>query len=85
MIIKHKKGEALVARAYSHFMLVNFFSKFYNEATAATDPGIPYVTEPETVSIKQYDRKTVMYVYDMIEKDFLEGLPLLDDNAYSVP
>ena len=82
---KAQKGEALVARAYSHFMLVNFFSKFYNQATSATDPGIPYVTEPETVSIKQYDRKTVMYVYDMIEKDLLEGLPLLDDNAYSVP
>jgi hypothetical protein len=82
---KAYKGEALVARAYSHFMLVNFFSKFYNEATAGTDPGIPYVTEPETVSIKQYDRKTVQYVYDMAEKDLLEGLPLLDDNVYNVP
>lgn len=82
---KAQKGEALVARAYSHFMLVNFFSKFYNETSSATDPGIPYVTEPETVSIKQYERKTVMYVYDMIEKDLLEGLPLLNDNAYSVP
>ena len=82
---KAQKGEALVARAYSHFMLVNFFAKFYNPATSATDPGIPYVTEPETVSIKQYERKTVTYVYDMIEKDLLEGLPLLDDNAYSVP
>lgn len=82
---KAQKGEALVARAYSHFMLVNFFAKFYNQATSSSDPGIPYVTEPETVSIKQYDRKTVAYVYDMIEKDLLEGLPLLNDNAYSVP
>ena len=54
-----QKGEALVARAYAHFMLVNFFSKFYDSTTASTDPGIPYVTEPETVFIKQYDRKTV--------------------------
>ncbi|MCW3088952.1 MAG: hypothetical protein JWP81_21 [Ferruginibacter sp.] len=80
-----QKGEALVARAYAHFMLVNFFSKFYNSATAASDPGIPYVTEPETVFIKSYDRKTVQYVYEMIEKDLLEGLPLIQDKNYTVP
>lgn len=80
-----QRGEALVARAYSHFMLVTFFSKFYNAATAATDPGIPYVTEPETVVIKQYERKSVQYVYDMIEQDLLEGMPLLRDQSYSVP
>lgn len=80
-----QKGEALVARAYSHFMLVNFFSKFYNAATAASDKGIPYVTSPETVSIKKYDRKTVAYVYDMIEKDLLAGLALIKDESYSVP
>jgi len=80
-----QKGEALVARAYAHFMLVNFFSKFYDPATASTDAGIPYVTEPETVFIKQYDRKTVQYVYDMIEKDLLEGIPLIQDKNYSVP
>lgn len=77
-----QKGEALVARAYGHFMLVNFFAKFYNASTASSDPGIPYVTEPETVSIKKYDRKTVQFVYDMIEKDLQEGLPLIDNSAY---
>ncbi|MBS1563757.1 MAG: RagB/SusD family nutrient uptake outer membrane protein, partial [Bacteroidetes bacterium] len=41
---KSEIGEALVARAYAHFMLVNFFSKTYDAATAASDPGIPYVT-----------------------------------------
>ncbi len=80
-----QKGEALVARAYAHFMLVNFFSKFYDPATASTDPGIPYVIEPETVFIKQYDRKTVQYDYDMIEKDLLEGLPFIQDKNYNVP
>ncbi len=56
-IFSAQKGEALVARAYAHFMLVSFFSKFYNPTTAATDPGIPYVTEPEDVVIKQYEQK----------------------------
>jgi starch-binding outer membrane protein, SusD/RagB family len=81
---KAQKGEALLARAYAHFMLVNFFSKFYNEGTASSDPGIPYVTEPEEVSIKKYERKTVQYVYDMIEQDLHQGLPLIDDNSYRI-
>ncbi len=80
-----QKGEALVTRAYAHFMLVNFFSKFYDPSTDNSSPGIPYVTEPENVVIKQYERKTVKYVYDMIEKDLLEGLPLIKDEAYVVP
>src|SRR5678810_679707 len=80
-----QKAEALVARAYAHFMLVNVFAKFYDPATASTDPGIPYVTEPERNFIKQYDRGTVASVYDHIEKDLLEGLPYINDKSYSVP
>jgi starch-binding outer membrane protein, SusD/RagB family len=80
-----QKGEALLARAYAHFMLVNTFCETYDPSTAATDAGIPYVTVPEKVVIKQYERKTVAYVYEMIEKDVLTGLPLINDNAYSVP
>ncbi|MDA3616782.1 RagB/SusD family nutrient uptake outer membrane protein [Polluticaenibacter yanchengensis] len=78
-------GEALVCRAYAHFMLVTLFSKSYDPATASTDLGIPYVTEPETVVFKNYERKNVAYVYEQIEKDLTEGLPLLDDNRYKVP
>lgn len=80
-----QRGEALLARAYSHLMLVSLFSKFYDPATAASDPGIPYVVEPETVVIKQYDRKTVAFVYEMIEKDIIEGLPLINDQTYDIP
>ncbi len=80
-----QKGEALVARAYAHFMLVTLFSKVYDPATASSDPGIPYVTEPEKVVIKNYERKTVAYTYEMIEKDLLEGLPLIVDQRYTVP
>jgi starch-binding outer membrane protein, SusD/RagB family len=80
-----QKGEALVARAYAHLMLVSLFSKFYDPATATTDLGIPYVTEPETIVLKKYDRKTVAFVYEMIEKDLLAGLPLISDQVYKVP
>ncbi|MCE7065554.1 RagB/SusD family nutrient uptake outer membrane protein [Dyadobacter sp. CY326] len=80
-----QRGEALVARAYAHFMLVSFFSKFYDPQQPNTDPGIPYVTEPETVVLKKYDRETVASVYQKIEQDLLEGLPLISDGSYTVP
>ncbi|PSL29744.1 RagB/SusD family nutrient uptake outer membrane protein [Chitinophaga ginsengisoli] len=80
-----QKGEALVARAYSHFMLVSLFSKTFDAATANIDMGIPYVTQPEEVVFRQYDRKTVAYVYEQIEKDLLAGLPLIRDDKYKVP
>ena len=45
--VKASKGEALLARAYAHFVLVNLFSKPYNPTTSATDLGIPYMLRPE--------------------------------------
>jgi hypothetical protein len=83
-LFKVQKGEALLCRAYAHFQLVSLFSKSYNPSTAAADPGIPYVTEVETVVLKNYERKTVQYVYDNIEKDLLDGLPLIDETSYLV-
>ncbi len=80
-----QKGEALVARAYNHFMLVTLFSKMYDQSTAGQDPGIPYVTTPEKVVNGEYERKTVAFVYEQIEKDLLEGLPLIDNTVYKVP
>ena len=79
------KGEALVARAYAHFMLVVLYSQTYNPNGDNSSPGIPYVTEPETVVFGQYDRGTVESTYEMIEKDLLEGLPLIKNAAYNVP
>jgi starch-binding outer membrane protein, SusD/RagB family len=76
------RGEALLARAYAHFMLVTLFANVYDPATAASDPGIPYVTVPETETFKQYERKTVAFVYEMIEKDINEGYPLINDQIY---
>ena len=72
------KGEAYLTRAYGHFMLVNLFAKHYDPETAAQDPGVPYVLEPETEFIKQYSRGTVEDVYDNIEDDLEEGLDLVD-------
>ena len=76
------KGEALLARAYAHFMLVTLFAHVYDPVSASSDPGIPYVTVPETETFKQYERKTVAFVYEMIEKDLTEGYPLINDDIY---
>ena len=35
------EAEALLTRAYGHFMLVNLFAKHYDPETASSDPGIP--------------------------------------------
>lgn len=80
-----QRGEALVCRAYAHFMLVSLFSKSYDEQTAASDLGIPYVTQVEKVVEMKCDRGNVKDVYAKIEKDLLEGIPLLSDNGYVVP
>lgn len=71
------RGEALLARAYSHHMLVSLFAKSYQKGGDNSSPGIPYVTEPEKTVFKQYERGTVASVYENIERDLLEGLSLL--------
>lgn len=78
------KGEALLCRAYAHFMLVNIFSKAYNPTTARTDLGIPYVDRPETVLLGDFERASVEDVYANIRRDLEEGLPLIEDD-YEVP
>ena len=77
------KAEALLARAYGHFMLVNLFAKHYDEATASSDPGIPYVLRPETNFIAEYERASVQQVYDLVEEDLLAGLELVDGSFYA--
>lgn len=69
-----QKGEALMARAYNHFMLVSFWANRYNPATAATDLGVPYVTKPEGGLLVNYKRNTVKEVFDFIEQDINEGM-----------
>lgn len=79
------KGEALIARAYCHHMLVTLFAEAYEPGGANSGMGIPYVTEPETVVFKEYDRGTVQSVYTQIEKDLTEGLKLLKGGVWKVP
>ncbi|NOU60854.1 RagB/SusD family nutrient uptake outer membrane protein [Marinifilum caeruleilacunae] len=76
------RGEALISRAYNHFLLVNVFSKHYSPNTAADDLGIPYVDEVEDQLFKNYPRGTVKEVYEKIESDLTTGLSLLKDDYF---
>ena len=87
--LSHSWGEAHILRAYLHFILVNVFAEAYkDETTSREDRGIPYVTEPETVVRVDYSTSEYLHsvaeTYDLIEKDILEGINLIDDSKYSV-
>jgi hypothetical protein len=74
------KAEALLIRAYYHFMLVNLWGKQYNPNTSGTDLGVPYVLTIEDEPFKKYKRNTVKEVYDFIEKDINDALPFIQNN-----
>jgi hypothetical protein len=83
--LKECKAEALMARAYAHFMLVNIFSMNYNSATSSKDLGIPYqYATGSTIGVVP-DRGTVAQVYENIDKDIQEAIPLLGDTHLTVP
>ena len=79
------RGEALLCRAYSHFILTNLFCLNYSKAHSESDLGIPYITEPESTLHPHYERPSVAEDYRLIEKDLLEGLQLMSDVIYTNP
>lgn len=80
-----QRGEALLCRAYSYFRLTNLFCLAYDEATAGTVLGLPYNTKPETTVKPDYTRGNLKDLYEHINADIEEALPLVDDNIYTVP
>ena len=67
------RSESLIARAMEYLYLVNLYGAQYNEATASSDYGVPYLKEG---SVNQsYSRNTVAEVYEYILKDIEEALP----------
>ena len=80
-----QKGEALISRAYHHFILANLFTLPYAGPEASKNiPGIPYMKDVETEVKPQYERGNLADVYTQIEQDIEAGLPLIDDALHSV-
>lgn len=84
--LRNSEGEALLLRAYNHFVLVNEFSRAYNSKTSQTDPGIYYATEVADFSetTAQANRGTVAEDYAKMAADIEAGIPLIND-SYKVP
>ena len=88
--VSYSWGEAHLMRAYFHFVLVNVFAEAYKDSIQSMqDWGVPYVTTVEEVVRVDYAkpeyRKKVTEVYQLIEKDILAGINLIDDSKYKVP
>ncbi|WP_303012167.1 RagB/SusD family nutrient uptake outer membrane protein [uncultured Bacteroides sp.] len=79
------KGEALLCRAYAHFVLANTFCMAYNPQTASTNLGIPYVTETEKTVGMVYERGTLQDVYEKINADIEAALPLIKGITHDIP
>lgn len=73
---KAVQAEAKAARAYHNMMLVNYYGKPYNAATAATDLGFPLVTAAD-VTQSNFHRATVKEVYDNMISDLTESIPFI--------
>lgn len=88
--LSHSWGEAHILRAYLHFVLVNVFAEAYkDDARSSQDRGIPYVVVPESTVQVDYSSSGYLHdvktTYDLIEKDILEGIDLIQDAKYQVP
>ncbi len=76
------EAEALLTRAYGHFMLVNLFAEHLSPQTDS-DPGVPYIKEPETNFIDTYERESIEDVYEEVEDDLRDGLEKVNDNFFT--
>ena len=85
-ILRNSKGEALLIRAYDHFILANEFCRPYNGKSSTKDAGLYYATgiADFSAAAEQSNRGTVADVYAKIAADIEAGIPLLND-TYEVP
>lgn len=79
------RAEALMLRAYNHFILAQVFCEPYRGSLSKNYPGIPYVTEPEVKVKPHYERGTLDQTYAKIEADMTEAFKDLNNGIFTVP
>ena len=82
--LQHCKAEALLCRAYCHFMLANLFCQAYRPEDAETQLGIVYMTSTAKSLDENPPRPSLAEVYRLVEKDLMEALPIAGSD-YQVP
>ena len=79
-------AEARIIRAYMHWIMVNIHARQYDEATAATDGGVPYVDDTDVST--QKTKQSVAEVYRRILEDcsdeVIAALPASNPNVERV-
>jgi tetratricopeptide (TPR) repeat protein len=71
---KELRAEALAGRAWTYFLLINYYGKPYDATTASSDPGFPIITKSD-ITGNEYTRESVQDVYDFIINDLTEAIP----------
>ena len=69
-------AEARAGRAWTYFLLINYYGKPYSASTAANDPGFPII-EAADVTVTKFERASVQAVYDFIINDLITAIPNL--------
>ena len=69
--VRHIMGQAKAYRAYAYYYLAQIFQRAYDPA----QPILPY-TDGETIS---YAKVPASQIYDLIERDLIDAMALLDD------
>jgi len=83
--LRQVRAEALLCRAYAHFMLANLFCQTYSPSTADSVMGIVYMDRTAGELTYTPARPTLAETYRFIERDLQEALPLVGSDYYSVP
>ncbi|MFD2555248.1 RagB/SusD family nutrient uptake outer membrane protein [Sphingobacterium tabacisoli] len=73
------RAEGKANRAWTFFMLSNYYGAPYSAATASTALSIPLLTEAD-VAKTSFQRATVAQIYDFMVKDLNESIPYLPKN-----
>lgn len=78
------KSEALAWRAFGHYLILQKYAKAYHPQTAATDPGVIYLTDSVDINVNQ-KKKSVKACYELALNDIneairLDGVPLTPTN-----
>ena len=77
---KSLQAEALAGRAWTNFLLVNFYGKPYDAATASTDLGFPLMLNAD-INATDFRRATVQQIYDQIITDLTTAIPNLTNEG----
>nr|WP_295863996.1 RagB/SusD family nutrient uptake outer membrane protein [uncultured Chitinophaga sp.] len=74
------RAQAKLGRAWCYWYLVNLYCKPFNTATAASDPGVPWITTND-IALPIPDRSNIKATYELINTDLSAAVKELPTSA----